>query len=198
MTSGELTTSEEEANFRNMSLRELSFETAKLAAIVEDSDSDEFFKELQAFLVDATADKVDGYVLFKEYLDAEIEQWKAKKEALIEMCDRVIVAKELQLKSLKQTLIALNEQGLVADYLMGKNKAIEIRPNNKPSINLLGRADDPLLPAHFKIQETKWVANREAIATAHQSGEDVSGWATVTWGKQVRFKNAPRHRRSRK
>jgi hypothetical protein len=195
MHTGEITPTELEANFRAMSLRELSLEAAQLASLLED-EPDEILVKLQQYLTDATAAKIDGYVLYKEYLDAEIEKWKSKKEALMEMCDHVIWVKELQLKSLKQTLIDLNEQGLIGDYLMGKDKAIEIRPNSKPSVNLLGRADDPLLPARYKKREEKWVADSEALAQAHQDGEDVSGWATVTWGKQVRFKNAPRRRKS--
>ena len=197
MSNENLMTSELEANFRVMSLRELSIEAAQLASLLDD-EPDEILLELQQYLTDATAAKVDGYVLYKEYLDAEIEQWKAKKESLLEMCDRVIDRKEQQIKSLKQTLIDLNERRFVSDYLMGKNKAIEIRPNSKPTVNLLGRADDPLLPAQYKKQEARWVVDKDAITAAYQNGEDVSGWATVTWSKQVRFKNAPRHRRQEK
>lgn len=195
---GELTLKELEANFRAMSLRELSFEAAQLAATVEattEGDLNELLSQLQQYLTDATEAKVDGYVLFKEYLEAEVETWKAKKEALVEMCDRLLDHKQSQLKALKQTLIDLHEQGLVEDYLIGKDKAIQILPNAKPTVSLLCQPEDTGLPAAYKRHEVKSVADKEAIAQAWQAGEDVSGFASVSWGKQVRFKNAPCKRR---
>jgi hypothetical protein len=63
--SGELTSAQIEANFRSLSLRELSFEAAQLAVTLEDPD--DFLTQLQQYLAEATEAKVDGYVLFKEY-----------------------------------------------------------------------------------------------------------------------------------
>jgi hypothetical protein len=188
---GEISVSDLESSFRNMSLRELSFETAQIAKLVEESEPDELLEKLQDYLAQATSAKIDSYCLYKEYLDGEIETWKAKRDALIEMCDRIISMKESQLLALKENLLSLHEQGLVENYLMGKNKAIEIRANSKPAIEVLGNLED--LPPEYR--KAKWIADKEAIASDHESGVDVSGFATVNFGKQVRFKNAPRNKK---
>ena len=69
LNTGEISVSDLESSFRSMSLRELSFETAQIAELVEGSDGDELLEELQSYLADATAAKIDGYCLFKEFLD---------------------------------------------------------------------------------------------------------------------------------
>lgn len=76
---------------------------------------------------------------------------------------------------------------------MGKNKAIEIRANPKPAIEVLGNPED--LPTQYR--KAKWAADKEAISQDYESGVDVSDYATVSFGKQVRFKNAPRTRREK-
>lgn len=86
LNTGEISVSDLESSFRSMSLRELSFETAQIAELVEGSDGDELLEKLQDYLQKATAEKIDGYCLYKEYLDSDIETWKAKRDALIEMC----------------------------------------------------------------------------------------------------------------
>lgn len=146
---------------------------------------------MQGYLETATAAKIDGYCLFVEYLKAEIETWQTKRDVLLEICDRVILAKEAQQKSLKDNLLRLYEQGLIDSNLLGKNKAIEIRPNSKPVVEIMGNPED--LPEQYR--KPKWIADKEAIASDHQAGIDVSDYATVSYGKQVRFKNAPRSRR---
>lgn len=196
---GELTLSELESHFRALSLRELSFETAQLAAIVDiptQGEQNELYAQLQQYLAEATETKVDGYVLFKEYLEAEIATWKTKKQSLVEMCDRLLAHKQSQLDALKRSLIVLHEQGLIPDYLIGKNKAIQILPNPKPTVTLLGQPEDSDFPDSYKRTEIRVVADKEAIAKSHLKGEDVSGCAEVTFGKQVRFKNAPMRRKN--
>jgi hypothetical protein len=192
-------TQDQEANFKAWSLRELSLESAQIAAIVENADEEDGldFQELQEYLSQATQAKIDGYVLFKEYLEVEIETWQAKKEALAQMCDRVLTRQPAQLAGLKSTLIKLHEQGLIEDYLMGRNKAIQILANPKPTVSLLCKPEDPDFPEEFQYQQIKVKADKEAIAKASCSGKNVSGFAQVTWGKQVRFKNAPRQRRKK-
>jgi hypothetical protein len=129
--------------------------------------------------------------LYKEYLEREIDTWKAKRDALIEMCGKIILAKEARLKSLKETILRLHETGLVGDRLLGKDKTIEIRTNSKPTVEVSAPAEH--LPPCYRV--AKWSPDKEAIATAHAAGEDVSEFATVTYGKQIRFKNAPRRKK---
>ena len=188
LTPREIPISELESSFRSMSLRELSFEAAQIAALVEESEADELLEQLQGYLEKATEAKIDGYCLYKEYLDSEIEAWKTKRDALLAICSCIISAKEAQLKALKQNLLSLYEQGLVGERLAGKNKAIEIRPNPKPAVEVLGNPED--LPEQYR--KPKWVADKEAIAEDYLKGVDVSDFATVGYGQQVRFKNAPR------
>ena len=58
-----------------------------------------------------------------------------------------------------------------------------------------------LKPTNAKMFSGQSIKRRTApadlfeIAQAHESGTDVSQLATVTYGKQVRFKNAPRKKR---
>jgi hypothetical protein len=190
---GEMTVSSLEESFRAMSLRELSFEAARIDELLEseEDDGDDLLERLQDYLADATAAKVDGYVLYKEYLDQEIEIWKTKRDALLEICGKIILAKESRLKSLKETILRLHETGLIGDRLLGKDKAIEIRVNSKPTVDVSAPAEH--LPPRYRV--TKWSPDKEAIATAHASGEDVSEFASVTYGKQIRFKNAPRRKK---
>ncbi|WP_245927762.1 siphovirus Gp157 family protein [Aphanothece hegewaldii] len=193
-TTGEVPLNDLESNFRSMSLRELSFEAAQIAELTSENEPDELTEELQNYLRDATAAKVDGYCLFVDYLKGEIEAWKLKRSALDEMCDRIIFAKEAQLKALKENILRLHAQGLIDYNLKGKDKAIEIRLNSKPTIEVLGNPEN--LPKQYRT--AKWVADKEAIAADHIAGVDVSGFANVSFGKQVRFKNAPRNKKEKK
>jgi hypothetical protein len=190
---GEMTVSALEESFRAMSLRELSFEAARIDELLEsgEDEGDDLLERLQDYLADATAAKVDGYVLYKEYLDQEIEVWKAKRDALLALCGKIILAKEARMKSLKETILRLHETGLVGDRLLGKDKAIEIRTNSKPTVEVSAPAEH--LPPRYRV--AKWSPDKEAIATAHAAGEDVSEFATVSYGRQIRFKNAPRRKK---
>ncbi|MEA5512254.1 siphovirus Gp157 family protein [Crocosphaera sp. UHCC 0190] len=196
---GELTPRELLAQFREMSLRELSTEAENLAQIIETSsdDEDSLFDELQQYLNAITEAKIDGYCWYHDILTAEIDEWKTKKLTLAQMCDEVIQHKEAQLNAMKQNLLRLASKGLIPHYLLGKNKAIEIRANSKPSVEVLCAADDPGFPEKFRSSQITYKPDKEAIVQAHESGQDVSGFATVTWGKQVRFKNAPRRKRQK-
>ncbi len=145
---GEMTPQELQQHFRTMSLQELSTEAVAIAQILEtdSDDEDDLFQQLQQYLAQATQDKVDGYCWYQEMLKTEIEEWKQKKKTLSQMCDRIIEQKEKQLNSLKQNLLKLAELGLIDHYLMGKNKAISIRPNPKPSVEVFR---DDYVPAIY-------------------------------------------------
>jgi molybdopterin converting factor small subunit len=191
---GELSPQELQEQFRTMSLEELSTEAIAIAQILEtdDDNEDELFEQLHEYLAEATQAKIDGYCWYQEILKTEIEQWKTKKKTLSEMCDRIIEQKEKQLNSLKQNLLRLAELGIIDDYLMGHNKAIEIRINSKPTVEVLSPDNVPKI---YRQPQIQWTVDKTAIAQAHQAGKDVSAFARVTYGKQVRFKNAPRKRR---
>ncbi|PSF28555.1 hypothetical protein C7H19_24610 [Aphanothece hegewaldii CCALA 016] len=191
LTTGEVSLSEMENSFSAMSLRELSFEAAQIAELFDCTEEDHLYEQLQQDLTKSLKNKIDGYCLYKEFLDGEIEAWKIKRDTVISMCDRIILAKEAQLKTLKENILRLYDQGLIDSNLLGKNKAIEIRPNSKPQIEVLGNPED--LPPEYR--KPKWVADKEAIASDYQAGVDVSDYAIVSIGKQVRFKNAPRSKK---
>ena len=193
---GELTPQELQDQFRTMSLQELSTEAIAIAQILEsdDEEEDNLFEQLQQYLTDATQVKIDGYCWYQEMLKNEIEEWKTKKKTLSEMCDRLIEQKEKQLNSLKQNLLRLAELGIIDDYLMGHNKAIEIRTNSKPTVEVHKTEDVPKI---YRQPQIQWTVDKQAIAQAHQVGKDVSAFATVTYGNQVRFKNAPRRKQKK-
>jgi hypothetical protein len=81
---------------------------------------------------------------------------------------------------------------------MGKEKAIEIRANNRPKITLHIAPDDANFPKSYKYKRTEWVADKDAIFSAYEQGEDLSKIASVEVGFQVRFKNAPKKRSQKK
>ncbi len=190
---GELSPKELQVRFRALSLQDLCYEAYQILQILESNDDEDgLFLELQQYLTEATQAKVDGYCWIEKDLKAEIDEWETKKKRLARMCDEVIERKQKQLDGLKQNLLRLAEFGLIDDYLIGYNKAIEIRPNPKPTVEVFKEADVPEIYRQPKIQ---WTVDKQAIAQAHQAGKDVSAFARVTYGKQVRFKNAPRKKR---
>jgi hypothetical protein len=205
-TTEELTPFELETQFKQMTLRELCFEAAQIAEIMENSPPDELMIQLrsrsvgcaQSWLSEATEEKVDGYAWAASYLNLEIDQWQAKKAKLMEMCDAIITRKEFELNAMKEGLLRLNSLGLIPDYLLGKTKAIEIRQNSRPRVTLNLPPSDRDFPTRFRYQRTEWLADKDAIVAAYEAGEDLSAIATVEIGYQVRFKNAPKHRKKSK
>jgi hypothetical protein len=194
----ELTPFELETHFKQMTLRELCFEAAQLAEIMENAPPDELMVQLRSWLLEATEEKVDGYAWAADYLNLEINEWQAKKAKLIEMCDAIISRKESELNAMKEGLLRLNSLGLIPDYLLGKTKAIEIRQNSRPKVTLNLPPSDRDFPTRFRYQRTEWLADKDAILAAHEAGEDLNAIATVEIGYQVRFKNAPKRRRKTK
>jgi hypothetical protein len=196
---GELNSKEIQFQFKQMSLRELCVEAAELNEIIENTDEDdELFTHLQTWIELATEEKIDAYVWFANYLKLEIEEWKTRKTNLTKMCDEIIDRKKASLDKLKESLIELNNLGLIGNYLMGKDKAIEIRANSRPKITLHLSPDDPHFPKQYKHKRTEWVADLDAILSAYEKGEDLSKIASVETSSQVRFKNAPKHNRKNK
>jgi hypothetical protein len=194
----EITPFELETQFKQMTLRELCFEAAQLAEIMENAPPDELMLQLRSWLSEATEEKVDGYAWAADYLNLEIDEWQAKKAKLMEMCDAIISRKESELNAMKEGLLRLNSLGLIPDYLLGKTKAIEIRQNSRPKVTLNLPPCDRDFPTRFRYQRTEWLADKDAIVAAYEAGEDLSAIATVEIGYQVRFKNAPKRRRKTK
>jgi hypothetical protein len=193
---GELSEREIQSKFKQMSLRELCIETEQLNEIIENiEDKDKLFVQLQTWIDRATAEKVDAYVWVANYLKLEIEEWKTKKANLIQMCDEVIDRKQSSLDTLKDSLIKLYNLGLIDNHLIGKEKAVEIRANSRPKITVHLSPDDPNFPKQYKYKRTEWIADKEAILSAHEKGEDLNNIASVEIGSQVRFKNAPKKRK---
>jgi hypothetical protein len=194
-TTGELNSKEIQFQFKQMSLRELCVEAAELNEIIENTDEDdELFTHLHTWIENATEEKIDAYVWVANYLKIEIEEWKTKKANLMKMCDEIIDRKKASLDKLKESLIELKNLGLIDNYLMGKDKAIEIRANSRPKITLHLSPDDPNFPKQYKHKRTFWVADFDAIVEAYDRGEDLSKIASAETGFQLRFKNAPKRR----
>ena len=193
---GELSLKELQAQFRTMSLQELSTEAIAIAKILEtdDEDQDNLFEQLQQYLIHATQAKIDGYCWYQEMLKTEIHEWKTKKKKLAQMCNEVIECKEKQLDGLKQNILRLAELGIIDDYLMGHDKAIEIRTNSNPTVEIF---KEDHVPETYKKRDVQWTVDKTAIAKAIEAGKDVSAFATVTYRKQVRFKNAPTRKRKK-
>jgi hypothetical protein len=108
--------------------------------------------------------------------------------------DKIIDRKQSSLDKLKESLIELYELGSIENCLMGKEKAIEIRPNSRPKITLQISPEDSLFPKQYKYKRTEWIADKDAIAEAYDRGEDLSDIASIEVDSQVRFKNAPKKR----
>lgn len=108
-------------------------------------------------------------------------------DAVIELHEQFIARKEAQLAGIKQGLLWLHVQGLIPKRNIGKEREIEIRDNN-PKVIPKVAADYPTLPDEFRVQELKYRLDLQAILNAHKSGRDVSNFADIQIGKQVRFK----------
>jgi hypothetical protein len=191
---GELNNKEIQSQFKQMSLRELCVEAEMLNEIIENIEEDQLFAQLKTWIQKATAEKIDAYVWVANNFKLEIEEWKTKKANLIKMCDEIIDRKQTSLDKLKKSLIELHELGSIENYLIGKEKAIEIRPNSRPKITLQVSPEAPSFPKRYKYKRTEWIADKDAIIEAYDRGEDLNHIASIEVGSQVRFKNAPKKR----
>lgn len=174
------------------SLRELSLEAALLWNQIEDvSESgaenvENLVKQLWQ-VQEATESKIDNIAWIVDYLKVEIALAKKRLDAVIELHEQFIAKKEAQLAGIKQGLLWLHERGLIPKRNIGKEREIEIRDNN-PKVIPKVVADCPELPDEFRVQELKFRLDLQAILDAHKSGRDVSSFAEIQVGKQVRFK----------
>ncbi|PSB66564.1 hypothetical protein C7B79_00475 [Chroococcidiopsis cubana CCALA 043] len=174
------------------SLRELSLEAALLWNQIEDASEsgaenvENLVKQLWQ-VQEATESKIDNIAWIVDYLKIEIDAAKKRLDAVIELHERFIARKEAQLAGIKQGLLWLHAQGLIPKRNIGKEREIEIRDNN-PKVIPKVAADDTQLPDEFRVQELKSRLDLQAILDAHKSGRDISSFAEIQIGKQVRFK----------
>ena len=174
------------------SLRELSLEAALLWDQIEDASEsgteniENLVKQLWQ-VQEATESKIDNIAWIVDYLKIEIDAAKKRLDAVIELHEQFIARKEAQLAGIKQGLLCLHERGLIPKHNIGKEREIEIRDNN-PKVIPKVAADDSQLPDEFRVQELKSRLDLQAILDAHKSGRDISSFAEIQIGKQVRFK----------
>ncbi|MDV2992489.1 MAG: hypothetical protein N4J56_002143 [Chroococcidiopsis sp. SAG 2025] len=174
------------------SLRELSVEAALLCNKIEDASEsgaenvENLVKQLWQ-VQEATESKIDNVAWIVDYLKVEIDTAKKRLVAVIELHEQFIARKEAQLAGIKQGLLWLHERGLIPKRNIGKEREIEIRDNH-PKVIPKVAADHPQLPDEFRVQELKSRLDLQAILDAHKSGRDVSSFAEIQIGKQVRFK----------
>lgn len=181
--------------FKNLSLRELSLESLNLQQQIEDNsqldDEDSLDLIFFEYLKEATAEKVDGYCFYADYLQSEIETWKQKKANIIAMCDKVIQLLERRREALERSLLRLHSLTLIDKHLQGKYRAIEIRVNSQPKVEVFVAEEN--LPEPYRVSVFK--ADKKAILQASQNGEDVSDFAEISQGFHVRFKTTKSRRK---
>ncbi|NEU71830.1 hypothetical protein PI95_004370 [Hassallia byssoidea VB512170] len=192
-----------EREINQLSLRELCLDAAKLWSLIEELSElgeegkvEELVQQLMS-VQDGIENKIDAIAWVVDQLNVDIETWEERKARVVELHDSVITRRKTQLEEIKRTLIHLHEIGLINDRNIGREREIEIRHNPPKVANLLVEVDDEDFPSEFRT--IKYQANNKAILEAYKSGKDVSNIASVTIGKQVRFKvKSVRKTRSKK
>lgn len=187
----------QERDISKLSLRELSLassqlweqiETAQQIESDEDSESGQVGVIIQQLMEkqDAIESKIDSIVWVKEMLESELIAWKERREHTLSLYSDAIQVRENSINEIKRMLLHLHEVGLIPERNIGKECEIEIR-NNPPSVDELKMdIDCEDFPPEFR--RIKFSANNQAILNAHKAGIDISKYATITVGKQIRFK----------
>lgn len=186
----------QERKIISSSLKELSLTSSQLWEEIEaaqldsedDSQSDRIGSVIEQLMQnqDAIETKIDAIVWVKEMLESELAAWKERRERALMLYNDAIEVRENSICQIKAMLIHLHEIGLISDRNMGKECEIEIR-DNPPSVaelNMDIECED--FPSQF--QRVKISADNKAILNAHKAGIDVSKYAKISIGKQVRFK----------
>lgn len=184
-----------EKSITKSTLRELSIEASRLWEEIEYAQNEDEDKEenqvgltVQRLIENqgAIETKIDSIVWVKEQLEAELAGWEEKKKRVLALYDDAIESRKNSIEQIKQMLLFLHKTGLIHDKNKGKECEIEIR-NNPPSVaqlNLDIESED--FPNEFK--RVKISPNNKAIIEAFKAGIDVSKYADIQIGKQVRFK----------
>lgn len=185
----------QEKNITKLSLRELSITSSQLWEQIEqaqqsdsENNSDSVGIIIQQLMEkqDAIEIKIDSIVWVKEMLESELAAWKEKRERALQLYNDAIQVREDSINQIKRMLLHLHEVGLIPQKNTGKECEIEIR-NNPPSVaELTMDIESEDFPSQFR--RIKISADNQAIISAYKAGVDVSKYANITIGKQVRFK----------
>ncbi len=157
------------------SLKLTSIEAARLwRSLQQAKDTDEIDSLLQSLwqvqnnqelATDIMADLADQ-------IDAEIAALKARIEHLITLHQNAINKLESWRSRLDQTVINLNEQGVLNNEIAGQLRRITIK-DNPPTCSILVEPEQ--LPEKYQREQTKIYANKKAITAAWKQGIPVEG-----------------------
>ena len=116
----------------------------------------------------------DAMVALADQIDAEIVAVKAKMEHFAQLHNRALEKLSSWRSALDQTVINLNEQGIISSEVAGKRCKIAIR-ENPPTCEVLVRPEQ--LPEKYRITKTKTEikANKTKIKAAWLKGKPVDG-----------------------
>ena len=112
------------------SLRELSITASNFDDTLSVTCEDEnFVKNCQEYIADATADRVDGYSFVASYKEAEIAAPQEKRSKLLELLDEIVYHQQQELEMLKISLLKMHKPRLIGSKLIGKTRTISIQPS---------------------------------------------------------------------
>lgn len=163
---------------QEMTLREIVAASSKLAELLAESNG-ELTAEIEAAFASIdlqTQEKIDGYYAVMKRMEMERDHWSSKAEDLDRMakaCDTV--ADRLK----KSILFAMQSMGV--DEIKGR----EVRAKLSSTKGRL-LIDEKLLPQDWKLQEVKWIADKERVRAALENLEDIPG-AKIEGGVSIRF-----------
>lgn len=186
----------QEKNISKLSLRELNLSAVRLWEQIEQaqlaSDSDDTESDIglliQEFMEnqDATESKIDSIVWVKEMLESELVAWKERKERALLLYSDAIQSRESAINKIKERLLFLHKMGVIPERNVGKECEIQFLDNPPKIAELVMDIECEEFPPQFK--KVAYSPNNQAIIEAHKKGIDVSEYATITVGKQIRFK----------
>ncbi|NJN07548.1 MAG: hypothetical protein HC815_05975 [Richelia sp. RM1_1_1] len=182
-----------EQNITKLSLGELSIDSSRLweqieAAQHEDSDENQVGLIIEQLIQNQNAieSKIDSIVWVKEMLESELAAWRQRRDRALMLYSDAIKAREDSITQIKEMLLHLHESGLILQRSIGRECEIEIR-DNPPSVAQLNiDIESEEFPSEFK--RVKIFPDNQTIINAYKAGIDVSKYAEIKIGKQVRFK----------
>lgn len=135
---------------------------------------------------------VDQIVGFAEALQADLAAAKARKQSLVESCDRRIASIEGQLEALQSMWLRFAQCGIVGDRTVGQLDAIAIRTSQSVAIY-----DEDRLPSEFVREEVVRRPDKRKISDAIAQGATVPG-ARMSDRRTVKFGAASQRDRARR
>lgn len=161
-----------------MTLREIVAASSRLTELLAESNGEltAEMEEVFASIDLKTQDKIDGYYAVMKRMEMEGQHWAERAQNLLKIaksCDAVAD----RLKS--SILFAMQTMGV--DEIKGR----EVRAKLSPTKGRLV-IDEKELPTDWKLQEVRWVADKERVRAALESLEEVPG-AKIEGGVSLRF-----------